>query len=145
MTGATRSWKRSGGSLVFLIDWNKARKLLRTWISKSDAVDVLDWAARNRIGHRGLLELGGAELVASAVRHAAPARIGFGERLDHALGREAAIDFLKTVLRVSAEALLQGSSVRLARDRLRHRAGHRRAIGTETIRSRGAGDPCAAY
>ena len=63
-------------------------------------------------------QLGGAELVASAVRHAAPARIGFGERLDRVLGRDAAVDFLKTVLRISAEALLQGSSVRLARDRI---------------------------
>ncbi len=107
-----------GASLVFLIDWNRARKLLRTWISKGDAIDVLDWAARSRVGHRGLLELGGSELVASAVRRAAPNRIGFGERLDHALGREAAVDFLKTVLRVSAEALLEGISVRLARDRI---------------------------
>ena len=107
-----------GASLVFLIDWNRARKLLQTWVSKGDAVDVLDWAARNRIGHRGLLELGGGELVASAVRRAAPNRIGFGERLDHALGRDASVDFLKAVLRVSTEALLQGSSVRLARDRI---------------------------
>jgi hypothetical protein len=79
---------------------------------------VLEWAARNRFGHRGFLELGGGELLASAVRRAAPNRIGFGERLDHALGRDAAIDFLKTVLRVSTEALLAGSSVRLARDRI---------------------------
>lgn len=107
-----------GASLVFLIDWNRARKLLRSWISKGDAIGVLDWAARNRIGHRGLLELGGGELVAAAVRRAAANRIGFGERLDHALGREAAVDFLKTVLRTSAEALLEGSSVRLARDRI---------------------------
>ena len=107
-----------GASLVFLIDWNRARKLLQTWVSKGGAVDVLDWAARNRIGHRGLLELGGGELVASAVRRAAPNRIGFGERLDHALGRDASVDFLKAVLRVSTEALLQGSSVRLARDRI---------------------------
>jgi uncharacterized protein Yka (UPF0111/DUF47 family) len=107
-----------GASLVFLIDWNRARKLLRTWVSKSDAIDVLYWAACNRIGHRGFLELGGGELVASAVRRAAPNRIGFGERLDHALGRDAAVDFLRTVLRVSAEALLEGSAVRLARDRI---------------------------
>jgi len=107
-----------GASLVFLIDWNKARKVLREWVSKSDAIRVLAWAAQHRIGHRGFLELGGGELVAAAVHHAAPTRIGFGESLDHALGREAAVDFLKTVLRVSAEALLQGSSVRLARDRI---------------------------
>ena len=107
-----------GASLVFLIDWNKARKVLRTWISKADAVVVLDWAARHRFGHRGFLELGGSDLVASAVHHATPQRIGFGERLDHALGRAAAVDFLETVLRVSSEALQEGGSVRLARDRI---------------------------
>ncbi len=79
---------------------------------------VIDWAARHRFGHRGFLELGGSELVSSAVHHATPTRIGFGERLDRALGRDAAVEFLKTVLRVSAEALLEGGSVRLARDRI---------------------------
>jgi hypothetical protein len=107
-----------GAALVFLIDWNKARKVLRAWVAKDDAIRILDWAARNRVGHRGFLELGGSELVASAVRHATPVRIGFGERLDDALGRGAAIDFLRTVLRVSTEALLEGQSVRLARDRI---------------------------
>ncbi len=107
-----------GSSLVFLIDWNKARKVLRNWVSKADAVTILDWAARHRVGQRGFLALGGDELVASAVHHATPTRIGFGDRLDRALGRDAAVDFLKTVLRVSAEALLEGGSVRLARDRI---------------------------
>lgn len=107
-----------GASLVFLIDWNKARKVLRNWVSKGDAIGILDWGARNRFGHRGFLALGGDELVASAVHHAAPNRIGFGERLDRALGRDAAVEFLRGVLRVSAEALLEGGSVRLARDRI---------------------------
>jgi uncharacterized protein Yka (UPF0111/DUF47 family) len=107
-----------GASLVFLIDWNKARKVLRAWVPKSDAVQILDWAARHRFGHRAFLELGGADLVASAVHNATPTRIGFGDRLDQALGRTAAIDFLQTVLRVSAEALLAGSSIRLVRDRI---------------------------
>ncbi len=107
-----------GASLVFLIDWNKARKILGEWVSKTDAVHVLSWAALHRVGHRAFLELGGSELVASAVHHATPTRIGFAERLDRVLGRDAAVDFLKTVMRVSAEALLQGSSVRMARDRI---------------------------
>jgi uncharacterized protein Yka (UPF0111/DUF47 family) len=107
-----------GASVVFLIDWNKTRKMLRAWVSPSDAVHILDWAARHRFGHRAFLELGGSELVAAAVRHATPTRIGFGERLDRALGRDAAVDFLKTVLRVSTEALLHGRSVRLVRDRI---------------------------
>lgn len=105
-----------GSLLVFLIDWNKARKILRNWVPKRDALSVLDWAARHCVGHRAFLELGGNDLVASAVHHAAPTRIGFGERLDRALGRTAAVDFLKAVLRMSAESLLEGRSARLARD-----------------------------
>jgi len=114
--GETRSafLEALGASLVFLIDWNKARKTLRELISNADALRILDWAARHRIGHRAFLELGGAHFVASAVHHAAPSRIGFGERLDYALGREAAIDFLKSVLRIATETLLAGSSLRLA-------------------------------
>jgi uncharacterized protein Yka (UPF0111/DUF47 family) len=107
-----------GASLVFLIDWNKARKLLRTWVAKDDAARIMEWAARHRIGHRGFLELGGNELLGSAVRNAAPARIGFGERLDQALGRSAAVDFLKAALRASTEALLAGRSVRTVRDQI---------------------------
>ena len=107
-----------GGALVFLIDWNKARKLLRTWVAKDDATRILEWAARHRIGHRGFLELGGNELLGAAVRNAAPARIGFGERLDQALGRNASIDFLKAALRASTEALLAGRSVRMVRDQI---------------------------
>ncbi len=107
-----------GAALVFLIDWNKARKVLRNWVSKGDAVHVLEYAARHRFGHRGFLELGGRELVASAVHHAASARIGFGEQLDGALGREAAVEFLENVLAIAAETLLEGGSPRLARDRI---------------------------
>jgi uncharacterized protein Yka (UPF0111/DUF47 family) len=107
-----------GAALVFLIDWNKARKLLRSWVAKDDAVRILDWAAQARVGHRAFLELGGNELLGAAVRNAAPARIGFGERLDQALGRNAAVDFLKTAMRVSSEALSAGQSVRLVRDQI---------------------------
>lgn len=107
-----------GASLVFLIDWNKARKLLRNWVAKDDAARILEWAARHRIGHRGFLELGGNELLGAAVRNAAPTRIGFGERLDQVLGRDAAVNFLKVALQVSTEALLEGQSSRLARDRI---------------------------
>ena len=107
-----------GASLVFLIDWNKARKLLRNWVSKDDAVRLLGWAARHRFGHRAFLELGGSELLGAAVRNAAPNRIGFGERLDQVLGREAAVSFLKATLQVSSEVLLAGQSSKLARDRI---------------------------
>jgi len=107
-----------GAGLVFLIDWNKARKVLRNLVSKSDAIQILSWAARHRVGHRGFLELGGEDLIGSVVRNAAPTRIGFGERLEQALGRDAAIDFLKTVMRAATEALGSGRSVRLLHEQL---------------------------
>jgi uncharacterized protein Yka (UPF0111/DUF47 family) len=107
-----------GAALVFLIDWNKARKLLRSWVANNDATEILGWAARHRIGHRAFLELGGDELIAAAVRNAAPSRIGFAERLDRALGRGSAVDFIKSALRVSSEALRAGRSIRLVRDQI---------------------------
>ncbi len=107
-----------GAALVFLIDWNKARKALRTFVAKDQAVRILEWAARNRVGHRAFLELGGRDLITVAVRNAAPARIGFGERFDGVLGRNAAVEFLKGVLRISTEALLEGRSVALVHDRI---------------------------
>jgi uncharacterized protein Yka (UPF0111/DUF47 family) len=107
-----------GASLVFQIDWNKARKVLRAFVGNADAVRLLEWAAAQRVGHRGFLQLGGADLINAAVHHAAPARIGFGDHFDQVLGREAAIDFLKAVLRISVEALRQGSSLRSAKARI---------------------------
>jgi uncharacterized protein Yka (UPF0111/DUF47 family) len=107
-----------GAALVFLIDWNKARKALLAFVAKDEAVRILEWSARNRIGHRAFLELGGRDLITGAVRNAAPARIGFGESFDGVLGRNAAVDFLKGVLRLSTEALLEGRSAPLVRDRI---------------------------
>ncbi len=107
-----------GAALVFLIDWNKARKALRKLVGNSDAIDVLDWAARAAVGHRAFLELGGSELIASAVRHAAPARIGFGDELGNVLGREATIEFLQTALRLATEAMRDGHSASSVRETL---------------------------
>src|SRR5215831_7084633 len=105
-----------GMSLVFLIDWNKARKSLRNLVDGQSATRLLDWAARHRIGHRAYLEYGGSDLVAAAIRHAAPTRIGFGERLAAVLGYDIAVDFLRAVLRIATEGLQQGRSSRLVRD-----------------------------
>lgn len=105
-----------GAALVFLIDWNKARKALRKLVGNSDAIHVLDWAARHAVGHRAFLELGGTELVASAVRHAAPGRIGFGDELCDVLGREATLELLQSTLSLATEALRDGHSARSVRE-----------------------------
>ena len=99
-----------------MIDWNKARKRLQTLVNNNDAVAILTWSARHRYGHRAFLELGGGELVAAAARHAAPTRIGFGQRLDAVLGRDGAKDFLQNVLKTSTDALIAGRSARTVRD-----------------------------
>lgn len=105
-----------GAALVFLIDWNKARKALRKLVGNSDAIHVLDWAARHAVGHRAFLELGGTELVASAVRHAAPGRIGFGDELCDVLGREATLELLQSTLSLATDALRDGHSARSVRE-----------------------------
>src|SRR5215475_11199983 len=54
--------------------------------------------------------------MAAAIRHAAPTRIGFGERLAAVFGYDIAIDFLKAVLRIATDGLRHGHSSRLVRD-----------------------------
>ena len=105
-----------GAALVFLIDWNKARKQLRAFVAKDAAVTILRWAARAEFGHRAFLEHGGAKLVDGAIRRVAVRHIAYGVRLDEAIGRAQAIDLLQQVLRISTEAMLAGRSDRLVRD-----------------------------
>ena len=42
-----------GSRLVFMIDWNKARKALRNFVSDEEAKRILRWAAAQDYGHRG--------------------------------------------------------------------------------------------
>ncbi len=105
-----------GSRIVFLIDWNKARKSLQTFVGKSSAIEILSWAAVHEHGHRAFLELGGTDLVFDAVRRSAAGRIPYGARLDEALGTSESVQFLKRVLRQTSEGLSAGRSVRLIRD-----------------------------
>lgn len=108
-----------GSRLVFLIDWNHARKQLRGFLRKSDRLALLGWAAETEIGHRGFLELGGARLVNQAIEGTAGSAMHFGDRLQEVLGNEAALDFLRFVFRTATEGLLAGMSDGLIRDRIR--------------------------
>jgi uncharacterized protein Yka (UPF0111/DUF47 family) len=105
-----------GSRLVFMIDWNKARKALRNFVPDEEAKKILRWAAAQDYGHRGFLELGGAEAIFDAVRRVAGARVPYGMRLDAALGIEKTSDFLRQALRVSSEGLASGRSIRLLKD-----------------------------
>ena len=105
-----------GSRLVFLIDWNKARKALQTFVGKQEAVEILRWAAAHDHGHRGFLEMGGADLLFEAIRRTAVGRIPYGARLDTTLGPGDCVKFLHRVLRQTSEGLRAGRSLRLIRD-----------------------------
>jgi len=108
-----------GSRIVFLIDWNKARKRLRQFMRTRDVVDVLTWAARNDHGHRAFLELGGERLIYDALENAGTVPIRYGERLDRLLGRDTLIEHIKFVLRTTAQGLLESRTGRLIRDEIK--------------------------
>jgi uncharacterized protein Yka (UPF0111/DUF47 family) len=108
-----------GSRLVFLIDWNRARKQLRQFLRGPDRLALLGWAAETDIGHRGFLELGGAKLVNQAIEATAGSSMHFGDRLCDVLGDAETLAFLRFVLRAATEGLLTGASQALIHDRIR--------------------------
>ena len=93
-----------GSRLVFLIDWNRARKRLRPFVRKRSGIAVLKWAADNGYGHMAYLKVGGDMLIYDAMQFAIKGAPRFGEDLRDMLGRERALAFLKFVVRTCAEA-----------------------------------------
>lgn len=108
-----------GSRLVYLIDWNKARKRLRYFVKNSDGIDILSWAATHDVGHRGFLVLGGEYLVFEAIEYAAGPDLHYGERLEDVLGSEPACEYLRFVLRAAALGLRQGRSERIIKDEIK--------------------------
>jgi uncharacterized protein Yka (UPF0111/DUF47 family) len=103
-----------GSRIVFLIDWNKARKTLQTFVPKAAAVALLEDAALRDKGHRAFLELGGVELVYEAVRR--DGRIAYGAALEDELGAGELKSFLRSVLTIASDGLKDGRSARLIGD-----------------------------
>jgi uncharacterized protein Yka (UPF0111/DUF47 family) len=107
-----------GSRLVFLIDWNRARKQLRGFLKAEQRLQLLRWAADSDIGHRGFLELGGARLIWDAVEATAAPSIHFGDRLYDVLGLEAAYAFIQFAFKTATEGLLARQPDGLIRDRI---------------------------
>ena len=108
-----------GSRLVFLIDWNKARKRLRALVGKRDALALLRWAADHDIGHMGFLKAGGERLVFEALEFAARGQAHLGQTLGDLLGNERAVHFIRFVMRKSTEALRSGAPESLILDEVR--------------------------
>lgn len=108
-----------GSRLVFLIDWNRARKQLRGFLRGRQRVALLQWAAAEDLGHRAFLQLGGARLVNEAIEATAGSAMHFGDRLCDVLGEAPTEELLRFVLRITSEGLRAGQSQGLMRDRIR--------------------------
>jgi uncharacterized protein Yka (UPF0111/DUF47 family) len=120
--GACRDYLSFLGSrLVFVIDWNRARKQVRGFLRGADRLALLSWAAEAEVGHRGFLELGGARLVNRIIEAAAGLSMNFGDRLRDVLGDAETLDFLRFVFATATEGLLAGEPGALLRDRIKVR------------------------
>jgi hypothetical protein len=107
-----------GSRLVFVIDWNRARRQLRSFVRKPECLSLLDEAAEGGYGHRGFLEMGGERLVFDAMESVMRTPFRFGERLHDMLGDEQAAAYLRFTLRITAEGLLAGVSRPLLREQV---------------------------
>ena len=108
-----------GSRIVFLIDWNKARKRLRSLVRKRTALRLLRWAADEEVGHMAFLRLGGDRVVLEALDFAARGELHLGQSLEDLLGAARATDFLRFVLRASSEAARKGRPDSLVIDEIR--------------------------
>jgi uncharacterized protein Yka (UPF0111/DUF47 family) len=108
-----------GSRLVFLIDWNRARKQLRAFLPGPARLSLLRWAAEQGIGHRFFIELGGAHLINQAIEATAGSAMHFGDRLSDALGVPDTETFLRFAFRAATEGMLAHRSPSLVRDRVR--------------------------
>lgn len=108
-----------GSRLVFLIDWNRARKRLQLLLPKADAIALLSWAAENNVGHRAFLLAGGERMIYDSLQFVAGGTLSYGVTLDALLGREAAISFLRFILQTCSHGLLNGRPTALIRDQVR--------------------------
>ena len=108
-----------GSRLVFLIDWNRARKRLQMLVPKQDALALLSWGAENDFGHMAFLKAGGERIIFDALQFVAGGTLTYGIKLDELLGREATVDFLRFILKTCAQGLLKKRPLALIRDEAR--------------------------
>ena len=108
-----------GSRLVFLIDWNRARKRLRLFVPRKAAIELLKWAADGNIGHMAWLEAGGEQLIFDAMSFAYGSQLKPGDRLDDLLTESRAVQFMRFNLKQALEGLTQGRPASLVADEIR--------------------------
>jgi len=99
-----RTLEGIGAGLVFLIDWNRARKRLQQFVARREAVAVLRDAARREVGHMGWLKAGAERLLYGAMQDAGHDLFHVGERLQD-------IDLPGRRIRLGGIELREGDSI----------------------------------
>jgi len=107
-----------GRRIVFLIDWNRARKRLLAFVDKEGAVAVLQETTRRECGHMAWLAMGGERLVWSAMASQGGA-FRLGERLDDVMGEDTAVALLADVLELAHHAVERHQPAALVADETR--------------------------
>jgi hypothetical protein len=105
--------------LVFIIDWNRARKRLRRLVGRRAAIELLRWASEQGYGHMAFLRAGADGLVYDALEFAGGRVARAGTTLQDLLGAQAAEAYLQAVLRICSAGLLGGKAVSLVQDEVR--------------------------
>lgn len=108
-----------GSRIVFVIDWNRARKRLQRFVGKPQARTLLRRAADAEWGHMAWLLAGGERLVFNAMQAVDSEAFRIGDRLDEVLGEAPASAFLLELLRLSSVMLRQQLPVALIADEAR--------------------------
>jgi hypothetical protein len=108
-----------GSRLVFIIDWNRARKRLRRLVGRRTAIELLRWSCEQGYGHIAFLRAGGDGLIYGALEFAGGRVARAGASLADVLGAPAAEQYLRSVLRVCADGLLSGKQISLVQDEVR--------------------------
>jgi uncharacterized protein Yka (UPF0111/DUF47 family) len=108
-----------GSRIVFLIDWNRARKRLLPFVDKETAVAVLLEAAQGEAGHMAWLKAGGEALIYSAMQDVGQGVFRIGDRLDAVLGVDDARTYLVEVLKTASRLLAGGQPAALVADETR--------------------------
>src|SRR6185369_9564464 len=108
-----------GSRLVFLIDWNRARKRLQLLVPRTEELSILTWAAENDLGHMAFLKAGGERMIFDALQFVAGGRLTYGVTLAELLGIEAAVSYLRFILKACTQGLLAKRPLALIRDEAR--------------------------
>ena len=108
-----------GSRIVFVIDWNRARKRLQHFVSKKIAIKLLTQGAENEYGHMAWLLAGGEKLVYQTMQSVASDAFRIGDRLDEVCGEHAAELFLEELMRMCSAMLLDQQPTSLIADEAR--------------------------